>query len=337
MKAWFGLSGQPLLWLVIVTTALVLFLLVRRFERYMVFHPSVYPAGFWRADAFGIAPEDCTFRTSDELTLHGWFIRNDQAIATFLWCHGNAGNLSDRLDNLARLAQLPFNIFIFDYRGYGKSEGTPSEEGLYLDAEAAYHFLLDEKAISPDKLILFGRSLGGAVAIDLATKHAVAGVIVESTFTTISDMARHLFPYLPTVVLKTKFESQSKVSRITHRFSFCTGAMTRRCLPSSGATYSRRPRTRRNSMRLPGPATMIPMSLEVTATFNASFGLRQITANNLCAHLGTSARLPECGSAQDFCRKTSLFALLPYFVLDFQAGALYLFQVIILRRSRVFA
>lgn len=214
MKAWFGLSGQPLLWLVIVTTALVLFLLVRRFERYMVFHPSVYPAGFWRADAFGIAPEDCTFRTSDELTLHGWFIRNDQAIATFLWCHGNAGNLSDRLDNLARLAQLPFNIFIFDYRGYGKSEGTPSEEGLYLDAEAAYHFLLDEKAISPDKLILFGRSLGGAVAIDLATKHAVAGVIVESTFTTISDMARHLFPYLPTVVLKTKFESQSKVSRI---------------------------------------------------------------------------------------------------------------------------
>ncbi len=199
----------------LLTTLLVIVVLVvlmRLLEKYMVFHPTKYPEGFWHPESFGLKVEDSNFQTADGVSLHGWYLRHEKPIATLLWFHGNAGNISDRLDNIARLVTLPVNIFIFDYRGYGRSMGTPSETGFYRDASAAYDFLIKEKAAAPHALIFFGRSLGGAVAVDLATKRPCAGVVLESTFTSTREMAKRLLPYLPvSILMQTEFDSLRKI------------------------------------------------------------------------------------------------------------------------------
>jgi hypothetical protein len=130
---------------------------------------------------------------------------------TLLWCHGNAGNISHRLDNLKLLHdRLALNIFIFDYRGYGRSQGKPSEEGTYRDAEAAVAYLRIRKDIDQDAVIIFGRSLGGAIAVDLASKHQCLGLILESTFSSLAGM----FPYLPTDAIPIKYDSLAKIKQV---------------------------------------------------------------------------------------------------------------------------
>jgi fermentation-respiration switch protein FrsA (DUF1100 family) len=181
-------------------------------ENRMVFFPIKYPQGYWNPQSFGLEIEDCYFETADGLKLHGWLLKSDQPIATLLWCHGNAGNISDRLDNLAKLAKLPINTFIFDYRGYGRSEGTPSEKGIYLDAETALDYLTGRPDIDRGKVILFGRSLGGAVAVKLATERQNAGLILESTFTSAKDMAKSMFGFLPVhLITKSDFNSENLI------------------------------------------------------------------------------------------------------------------------------
>ena len=145
------------------------------------------------------------FTTSDGLSLHGWFARKNLGNVgasetpqyTLLFCHGNAGNITHRLENLAYLVQLGLQVFIFDYRGYGKSEGRPSEDGLYRDALAAYDYMVSRDDVKNQSLIIFGRSLGGAVAVELATQRPCHKLILESTFTSAQDMARELFGNLP--------------------------------------------------------------------------------------------------------------------------------------------
>ena len=196
---------------------LILFftILLRLFENKFVFFPSKYPEGFWEPQSMGLQTEECFFTTSDSVKLHGWFLPNKNAVATLLWCPGNAGNISDRLHNLGLLAELPLNIFIFDYRGYGKSEGSTTEEGIYLDAQAAYDYLTSRKDINKQKIVIFGRSLGGAVAVDLATRRECAALILESTFTSAKDMARSSFGFLPVhYIIKTKLNSIAKISEI---------------------------------------------------------------------------------------------------------------------------
>lgn len=203
--------------LLTLTAAVILLALgIRIFENKFIYFPSVYPAGFWVPQKAGVPAEDCWFAAEDGVQLHGWYVAKDTARATLLWCHGNAGNLSDRLDNLARLRQLPLNIFIFDYRGYGRSQGTPDEAGIYRDARAAYDYLVTRKHVQPERLIIFGRSLGGAVAVDLATQRACAGLILESTFTSAKDMAKRMFGFLPVYLLtKTRFDSIRKIRNVT--------------------------------------------------------------------------------------------------------------------------
>ncbi len=203
------------LFLFLITIFLGALLLIRLFEEKLIFFPSKYPAGQWRPERFGLQVEDCTFTTAAGVKLHGWFVGNDSAKATLLWCHGNAGNITDRLDNLARLAKLPINIFLFDYRGYGKSEGRPNEAGVYLDAQAAYDFLASRPDVNAEQIVIFGRSLGGAVAVDLATRRAHAGLILESTFGSARDMAGRMFPFLPVRwVMKSEFDSISRIKDI---------------------------------------------------------------------------------------------------------------------------
>jgi fermentation-respiration switch protein FrsA (DUF1100 family) len=116
---------------------------------------------------------------------------------TILFCHGNGGNMTHCLDSIDIFHDLGLNCFIFDYRGYGHSQGKPCEEGTYLDAEAAYKWLTEEKKISPDNIIAFGRSLGGSIAAHLATKSRVGAVVIESTFTSYVDVGRKFYPYMP--------------------------------------------------------------------------------------------------------------------------------------------
>lgn len=199
--------------LVIIVALFVL--LIRIFENKFIFFPFKYPQGYWQPETFGLQAEDCYFRTADGYQLHGWFFPNENALATLLWCHGNAGNITDRLDNLANLTKLPINVFIFDYRGFGRSEGVPNEKGVYLDAEAAYDYLASREDVQQDKIILFGRSLGGAVAVDLASKRPGAGLILESTFTSAKDMAKSAFGFIPIyLIIKSKFNSIDKISKI---------------------------------------------------------------------------------------------------------------------------
>ena len=145
----------------------------------------------------GLAFEKVVFKTSDNLKLTGWFIPVENAQLTVLFFHGNGGNMTHRLDSINLLNELGLNCFIFDYRGYGKSRGKPSENGTYLDAEAAWKWLTQQKGISPEKIILFGRSLGGSIATQLATKVKPKGLLVESSFTSYVDIGKKFYPYMP--------------------------------------------------------------------------------------------------------------------------------------------
>jgi len=143
---------------------------------------------------FGLDFKELRFATQDEIGLHGWMVPAKSADALLLFCHGNAGNISHRLDNISRLNRIGISVIIFDYRGYGHSEGRISEKGLYLDAEAAYRVAEEYAHREKLKLVIFGRSLGGIAAVHIASRSTCAGVILESTFTHLGAMARTHFP-----------------------------------------------------------------------------------------------------------------------------------------------
>lgn len=199
----------------IALIALFLFL-VRMVENKLVFFPATYPEGFWQPQQYALQPTDAFFEASDGVKLHGWYFEQENSIATLLIFHGNAGNISHRLHFIAQLkAHLPVNVFIFDYRGYGKSEGSPSESGLYLDARAAYAYLTETLRCASHEIILHGRSLGGAIAIDLAREVDAGGLLLESTFSRGNDMAREMFKFMPVWWLsKIKLDSQAKIAAI---------------------------------------------------------------------------------------------------------------------------
>ena len=145
----------------------------------------------------GLDFEEVIFKSADGLQLSGWYIPANNSELTVLFCHGNGGNMMHRLDSINILYNLGLNCFIFDYRGYGSSESKPSEEGTYLDAHAAYKWLTEEKKVSPDSIILFGRSLGGSIAAQLAGRVKVKALIIESAFTSYVDIGRKFYPYMP--------------------------------------------------------------------------------------------------------------------------------------------
>jgi len=172
----------------------------------MVFYPSaelVATPAEW-----GLAYEEVKLTTSDGVSLNGWYLPQPGSKRTLLFFHGNAGNISHRGDSLRIFHRLGLNVLIIDYRGYGKSEGSPSEEGFYRDAEAAWRYLTEVRKVPAEKIVLFGRSLGGAVAARLAEKKEPAGLILESTFTSAAEMARTVFPVLSRLtLLRYEFDS----------------------------------------------------------------------------------------------------------------------------------
>jgi len=148
-------------------------------------------------DQIGLSYEVVAFEAADGVRLSGWFVPAEGAPrGVILFCHGNAGNISHRLESIRLFHHLGLSTFIFDYRGYGQSKGKPTERGTYLDAEAAWRYLVQERQVSPVEIIVFGRSLGGAIGAWLAQDHTLRALIVESTFTSVGDMGAQLYPYL---------------------------------------------------------------------------------------------------------------------------------------------
>ncbi|TAK62217.1 MAG: alpha/beta hydrolase [Bacteroidetes bacterium] len=199
-------------------------ILILFFEHKIVYHPYRYPAGNWNTSLFNLPIAECAFRATDNVMLHGWFLRHDTATITLLWCHGNAGNITHRLEQIRMLRLLKVNIFIFDYRGYGKSEGEPSEQGLYNDALAAFDYLAQQKNVNPQNIVIYGQSLGSAVAIDLATKRSCAGLIVESSFPSARVIAKDMLPWFPLhLLIKSEFNSIEKIKSLTLPLLFIHG------------------------------------------------------------------------------------------------------------------
>lgn len=145
----------------------------------------------------GLAFDAVTLRTADGEALAGWFIATSAARGTLLYLHGNGGNIGHRLDQIEVFHRLGLNVFIIDYRGYGASSGRPSEEGTYQDALAAWNWLTQEKRLAPERIVVFGESLGGAIAAWLAARQAPAGLVIYASFTSVPEMAQTLYPMFP--------------------------------------------------------------------------------------------------------------------------------------------
>ena len=181
------------------------------FEEKFIYFPA-------KGDVGSSPGEDVWLTTPDGVKIHAWYFPHPQAKATILHLHGNAGNLSDRRDLVRDLQALGVNVMAVDYRGYGRSDGTPGESGLYIDARAAYDWLLTKT--SADRIVIHGESLGGGPACELASTVPCGGLIVQSTFTRAPDMASRVLPFFPGFLVRTKFDNLAKVRKISCRKLF---------------------------------------------------------------------------------------------------------------------
>lgn len=173
---------------------------------------------FASPESLGLAYEEIFFDTADGYRLHGWYVPGELDV-TFLWFHGNAGNIASRLANLKLIHdELQVNVFLFDYRGYGRSQVGPSEKGLYQDAEAALTYLRSRENGVQARIIYFGRSLGAAVAVELATHHRPYGLIVESAFPSVPYLAGYNYPLVPKwlvkVFVRARYDSLIRISGV---------------------------------------------------------------------------------------------------------------------------
>jgi len=210
-----GVLLMPVKWQYIVSLILFIgasfYFFYPRIENFFVFFPE---------SKFYTTPEDqhlnhkeVYFHTEDGKRLHGWFFPLKEEFPVVLFCHGNAGNISHRLDNVRLLLAKNLQVFIFDYRGYGKSSGRPSEKGIYMDGLAAHDYLVEKEHFTSGNIIPFGRSLGAAVAIEVALRKKVRSVIIESAFTSTKDMAKSMFLFaLFSPIMPANYNNLGKIS-----------------------------------------------------------------------------------------------------------------------------
>lgn len=201
------------------------------FENQLIFHPAKFPAGDWNLAAPATADgqsvpqvEDVWLTASDGVKLHGWLCspveRKNGVLTplptktTILFFHGNGGNITDRYPFACQMMAMSARVFLLDYRGYGKSGGSPSEAGVCKDADAAWQYLTQTRHVPAKNIIVYGESLGGAVAIDLASRVRPGGLIVQSSFTSMPDMAAVVLPFVPRFAVRTKLDSLAKIGRV---------------------------------------------------------------------------------------------------------------------------
>ncbi len=218
----------------LVFALFLLSVLAMWFENRLIFFPEKYPRGGWdgvyeaaKQGRLDVAVEDCWFTTEDDAKIHAWYISSKPPRAApppapgapspkpvVLWFHGNAGNIAGWFPDYRSVARRGVDVLAVDYRGYGRSEGSPDEEGVYADALAAWVYLVDERGIEPSRIVIYGFSLGGAVAVDLASKVEAAGLVVQSSFTSVPDMAASIFPLVPKALVRTQMDSAGKIAGI---------------------------------------------------------------------------------------------------------------------------
>lgn len=198
----------------LVVGLVLLWAALRWFERANIYFPS---REFTMApQTFGLAYEEAFLTTKDGVRIHAWHLPAKVPGLTVLYCHGNAGNISSRMFKANLLHRLGLNVLLFDYRGYGKSEGRPSEEGTYRDAEAAWRWLVEEKKLRPEDIVLYGESLGNAIAVETALRHPPRALILEAAFTSIVDMGERVFPFLPVRWMTTiRYDNLAKIPRVS--------------------------------------------------------------------------------------------------------------------------
>lgn len=207
--------GQAGVQVVVVLLALVvpgtLLLPIMGIESHFIYFPVARHVAL--PPQVGLQADELWLRTEDGVRLHGWWLRGTGQRA-LVWFHGNAGNVSHRLENARRFVDwFGMDIVLVDYRGYGRSEGTPSEAGLYADGRAMYQAALD-RGFLPEQIVLFGRSLGGAVALDVALERACSGVVLETPFLSVTALARTHYPFVPPFLIRTRFDNERKIGRL---------------------------------------------------------------------------------------------------------------------------
>ncbi len=197
--------------LAIAVGYLLILLVMLAMENALIFFPTAYPDGIWNPP--GLEFEDAWFEASDGTKLHGWFVPHARPRAVVLFAHGNAGNLSHRYDLLQELSRLGVSVMIFDYRGYGRSSGSPSEAGILDDARAARRWLAKRTGVAERDVVLMGESLGGGVMVDLAAHDGARALVLENTFTSLPDVAAHHYPWLPVrMLMRTRLDSVAKIA-----------------------------------------------------------------------------------------------------------------------------
>jgi len=199
--------------IVAATTYLAVCVGVYFAQPHLIYFPS--PTYVSTPSDFHLDYEDLTLTSADGVAIAAWFVPHPEARASVILCHGNAENLGDMCTTIRTLHRLGYAVLALDYRGYGRSAGKPTEEGLYLDAEAAWQYLRQTRGEPAERIVVIGRSVGGAVAIDLASRHQPAALVVECTFTSLVDIGRREYPLLPVSLICThRYESIRKVGRI---------------------------------------------------------------------------------------------------------------------------
>jgi fermentation-respiration switch protein FrsA (DUF1100 family) len=176
-----------------------------------VFFPIQHPEGDWHLQE-RVRAEDVWLTTADGVRIHGWWFATDAADCATLFLHGNAGNVTHRIDHAQAVLEAGSSALVLDYRGYGKSGGLPTERGLYRDADAGYDWLI-AAGFSSDKVIIHGESLGAAVATELAARRTSAALVLESPFSSLADMANRLVPFLGTALIRG-FDTRAKIERV---------------------------------------------------------------------------------------------------------------------------
>jgi uncharacterized protein len=184
------------------------------FQDRLIYYPSK-TIGQTPAEV-GLAFEEVTLTASDGVLISAWYVPAAQKGGkTVVFCHGNAGNIGDRLDKLAIFSNIGVNTLIFDYCGYGKSGGKPNEKGTYLDAQAAYDWVRNTKGVPAGDIVSYGESLGGAVAANLAGERDCGGLILDSTFTSVADVGANAFPFLPVRwIVGRKYDSTAVIGKV---------------------------------------------------------------------------------------------------------------------------
>ena len=182
------------------------------FQRRFVYFPS---RGVWQTPGDGgMAYEDLWLTTEDGIRIHAWLVPAEPAKGVILFCHGNAGNISHRVDTLRMFHALGYTSLIFDYRGFGDSDGTPGEQGTYRDVAAAWEYLVEDRGVSPRQIVIFGRSLGGSVAAWLSQDHTPAALVLESCFSSFVDMGKSAYWFVPVRLLaRFKYDTTAYASK----------------------------------------------------------------------------------------------------------------------------